>query len=439
MHQGKSKVVLVSPTGSGKTTMAAEVSRRARERGHGVLCISHREEIISQLRLLGSVMTIQTWLNRRDLVDLIGKIGLLILDECHHYASDEWKSIFHYAAGLRILGLTATPQRSDNKPLGNYFDDMVVAAQPSELLRLGFLCNINIIRPNRCIAPNIAMHPVKAYLENPMRGPTICYVRFQEQAEELSTQFNTAGISSRAITAKTPKDSRKSWVESYRNGETKVLVNVFTLTEGLDVPETDTIILARGCSFAGSYLQMVGRALRQSAGKASSLLIDLTGVSHVHGHPFDDRIFSLERGIELPKPVAVFQCPACGKSFPDPFMICSECGFNSPKKNKERPKILDLELNSEWCGKQTSDSLKAKELERLLSIREVKGFSLWWVVKEYKKLFTDPPIIPNDESTKIKELRGNLEFAKSRGFKPGWATWRFKETFGHWPPKVWMD
>jgi superfamily II DNA or RNA helicase len=73
----------------------------------------------------------------------------------------------------------------------------------------------------------------------------------------------------------------------------RVLTNVNTLTEGVDVPEARTCILARSFGHVGGYLQAAGRVLRAAPGKESAVVVDLTGATIRHGLPTTDRTYSL--------------------------------------------------------------------------------------------------------------------------------------------------
>jgi hypothetical protein len=96
-----------------------------------------------------------------------------------------------------------------------------------------------------------------------------------------------------AFHAGTGDSERRDTLTRFADGSVTVVVNVFTMTEGIDVPRVSTIVLSRTCGHVSTYMQIVGRALRTHPGKARALLLDLTGVANKHGMPTDDREFSL--------------------------------------------------------------------------------------------------------------------------------------------------
>lgn len=424
-------VVVVAPTGSGKSVMAQSLAEQLPETP---LVLSHRREIIDQLQARGlKAESVQGFIRN----PTRHRFG--IIDECHHFAADEWKTALSHIQ--TYCGFTATPVRADGKPLGNHFSHMVIAAKTSELIADGHLISPTVIAPSSYIGPDLAEDPVSAYLRRADKDAdrAFCYVGGVDQAIGLAKKFTESTVPAMAIYGYLEPGSRKQLVAAFRDGTNlKMLINVYILTEGVDVPEASVVILARGCTSPAAYLQMVGRVMRPHPSKSRALVIDLTGACHLHGAPDLDREYSLERGIELPKPIQVFQCPACGMAFPSSFKICPLCGTASLVNDKRRPRIVDAELSVAWAGKQTEEALKRKELARLWSEKASRNLTYYWLVREYKKLFTDHPPIHVEEEEKQKELSRHLGIARAKGFKDGWATWRFKEAFGHWPNRKWI-
>lgn len=453
MRAGSPRMCLVAPTGSGKTVMAFEVIKRAIKAGAGTLAVVHRRELVSQIlerfgdvaaaRCPGfpedetkmvQVTTIQTFISRPSPMTT-----LLLLDECHHYAADEWKAVTD-KQWPRILGMTATPERADHKPLGNLFDGLVVAASYPELIEQGYLVPTDVVGPDTYIGPELNQDPVDAYLEYCPGERAFCFVGSVEYAYRLCQQFRDRAIGCHVIEANTSDKDREYALKAFKAGSCKVLVNVYILTEGVDVPEAYACILARGCQHTSTYLQMVGRVKRPAQGKQKSLLIDLTGAKNLHGSPDLKRVYSLERGIEIEKPLPVFECPRCGNAFPKPFQKCQDCGFVKPPEIPRIPKIYDKKLAMVYAGASTPEGSKKRELARLLAVYRRMGFSLFWVVQQYEKLFGEKPDFSGyGRDEKYTEYKSNLKYALGKGYKPGWAAWRYKEVFSQWPPRHWKE
>ena len=302
-------VCLVAPTGAGKTVLGEELISDVGT----VLWVAHRRELVTQTakRLrkrfgpgnVGVVMpgepampgarvqvgTVQTLLARGGLPD----VHCVVLDEAHHYVAEDWRRLLDRCGHVRCLGLTATPERADGEPLGDIFEGLVVAASYSELLAEGFLVPTVVFRPRERLEGAVAQHPVDAWLEFGGGTQTIFFCRTVEEAHETARQLRDRGISAEAIESNTPEAERALTMDRFSSGETTVLTNVHVLTEGVDVPGAECVVLSRGFNHVGGFLQAAGRVLRPAPGKVRAILLDLTGATIRHGLPTEDRQYSL--------------------------------------------------------------------------------------------------------------------------------------------------
>ena len=330
---GKRRILLVSPTGSGKTVMASHMIQRANNKGHGVLFVAHRREIIMQtsekLRAaevnhgivmagcrpsamatvhLGSIDT----LNKRSYPE---NIGLVIMDEAHHdVAKTRLKLLEHYK-DVPVLGLTATPCRGDGKGLGHVYEDMVVVATVPELIQGGYLVPVKAFAPYRpdlkgvhvkrgdYVISELSERLDKAKLigdivehyERLGQGrKAIVFAVDIAHSLHIRDAFINAGIAAEHIDGETPHVQRKAIIQRHKDGITKVLCNVGVFTEGYDDPSVQCIILARSTKSFGLYLQMVGRGLRPYDGKENVLLLDHSGSVYHHGLPDSEVIWTLD-------------------------------------------------------------------------------------------------------------------------------------------------
>jgi len=257
---------------------------------------------------------------------------------------------------VHILGLTATPERGDGSGLAPLFTDLVVGATTRQLTELGILVPCEIKRPDtwlkagRVAGNPLAKDPLAAYVEYARTGrgvevrQGIAFAATVEEAAEYARRFTENGIRSFAVSAKTPKLERDAALAAFRTGDLRVLWNVYVFTEGTNLPMAEVCMLASSPGTAGGYLQRVGRVLRSAAGKSSALLIDLPGVSWIHGPPEDERIFKLE-GKAICRADA--KCAVCKQPIVD--YPCANCGY-APDANDGREtgatEIMNVRMES---------------------------------------------------------------------------------------------
>ncbi len=392
---GASVVALVAPTGSGKTKMAVEWARRKiQETGEWGMWVTHRQEL-----------TDQAWSNfayaekvrfRTIQSGLLGHAAWYVLDECHHYyGAPEWTKRCEPARRGPTLALTATPERADGTGLGNLADAIVVAAQPKELIRDGWLVPSEVIaasRPTR----TLTMHPVEAWQKHAGGRKAIVFCRDVKHAQDMADAFRDAGIPAGCIDGRLDSDLRAARLAAHAAGDLTVLTTVQVLTEGYDDPSVGCAIMARGFSSAGAWIQACGRVVRPYPGKTNAIIIDLRGSVYLWGLPDEDRAYSLEGramriGSDAPEE-SIRQCRVCQRVFrASKFKdaACPACGAMT--KGKPDPAIR----------------------------REQIGRVLATFTAEAKR-------------SKFHEL---VAMGRAKGYKHGWAVTRFKLMFGHWPGK----
>lgn len=402
------RVLLVAPTAFGKTATAAELIRRAVARGRRVLFLVHRREIVLDThRRLGAagvpcglVMAGEAETAARVQVASVQTVAarehhpaadLVIWDEAHHAAADTYRAIAAQYPGAWHLGLTATPQRADGAGLRDAFDRIVVGATVAELVAGGYLAPIEVVSPSRRLS-GIAADPCEAWVTLAGGRPTVAFCRTVAESEALAASLAARGIEARHVDGTTTVRDRAAALALFAAGRVQVLTNVFVLTEGWDAPRAEVCLMARGCGADSMFIQCVGRVRRMTPGKRA-LLIDLAGVVHEHGHPDEERVYTLD-GIER-RPKAerewLAQCPACG------------CVVPGAKRGPRCPVC-----GGAWPAPPPTRVVRA----------EVKA----------------PVIVPRAvKESALRELRATAE---ARGYRPGWVGIRFKERFGHWPQGV---
>lgn len=402
IRAGSKAPLLVSPTGSGKTTIGAEIVRSHVERGGRCAWFAHRTELVSQaagrLRELGlrvgpgeAVQVLST-----QAVVMGGRApqaSLVVLDEAHHYVSDEWKRIpdAYRAGNATIVGLTATPERTDGLGLVGAFDSLTVVAQIGELTSLGYLVPCEMIVPKTSVrAGQISEDPWRVYERFGGGRSCVVFAPNVPSAEAYAADFNAHGIPAAVVEAKTPADGRAATLAAFADGKIRALLNVAVLTEGWDCPRAKVCILARKIGSPSLYLQCVGRVLRPYPGVGgNALLIDLAGNVDLHGDPAEERVYSLEGAACTRKGErdGVRFCKVCKCEIPRDAETCPDC--ERPVSEIAIPEAAHLEMmriervqkREEWAAALPNDKRR-----KLLASMYEKGIRNGWkrVAAEYR-------------------------------------------------------
>lgn len=405
---GHKRILAVAPTGFGKTVLLADLiaSHLDRMPGSRVLVLVHRRELLDQTReklhhagvesvgvigagasedasALVQIATVQSLLGR----DVLPPATMVIPDEAHHYAADEWSRVVAFYADAIMIGFTATPMRSDKTSLKDMFSDLVVCAQTRELMDLGWLCECDVFGPSRKTRDN-SETPLVAYQKRAAGAPAIVFASSVADAYSLALEFDSAGFPAACIEGNSCVETRARNLERFKAGELKVLTNVFVLTEGFDAPRAEVCILARGCASVGAYLQMVGRVLRPHPDKERAMLLDLRGAVHKHGMPDELRVFGLD------------ETPISGGEAP---VKTCECGAIVPASAKTCPK----------CGRVFPLAKHKPDKTNMSKIEQADVERSYWVEQ--------------------------LNKAIAKGYKAGYAAYRFKMKFGRFPAKFWRE
>lgn len=314
----KGSVMVGSPTGSGKTVIAAEMIARARRKGLRSVLLAHRQELVKQSsdkiwHQSGEEPGI-VWKDRRqwdrpisvlaqstimtsELPESILKPDLLIIDEAHHSVAPSWLYTIKRLKPRFLVGLSATPFRQDREPLcPEPFSEVVRPVTPMELIQRGILCPAVIESP-AIRGPGGAYQPVNQaanlariyrdavrYAVAQGRAKIILYVSQNAGHTPLEVMTATArelaqaGITTGAISQRLGARRRETEVAKFAAAPgAAVLLNYQALTEGTDIPLIDCVILGRSTQSESTIIQMIGRGLRKAEGKDNCLVLDYSG------------------------------------------------------------------------------------------------------------------------------------------------------------------
>lgn len=344
----KNRNLVIAATGVGKTVISAfdykDFCKENRSKANRLLFVVHREEILKQARdtfrailknnNFGELMvggrtpetldhlfvSIQS-LNSKDLCEITSEdyYDFIIVDEFHHAAAPSYQRLLSYYKPKVLLGLTATPERNDNKDIFKYFEDRISGeirlpeAIDRKLLspfqyfavsdsvdlsklkwqRKGYnISELDKVYTGNDIRVNNILASLNKYITdiNEVVGLGFCVSK--EHAKFMALRFNEAGIPSLALTDESKKEDRNNAKERLVNGEIKFIFVVDIYNEGVDIPEVNTILFLRPTESLTVFLQQLGRGLRLSEGKECLTVLDYVGQAHKN-YNFEEKFRSL--------------------------------------------------------------------------------------------------------------------------------------------------
>jgi DNA repair protein RadD len=306
---GHKAVLLVVPTGGGKTPIFSDICRGVMRKAKRCLILAHRRELIRQaseklhafavehgiiapgfpatkdLVKVGSVPTIVRRLERMGCNDF----HLVVIDEAHHAVADTYRKILAANPKAFILGVTATPSLADGRGLGTscggIFDFMILGPQPSELIEDGYLVRTRIFRPDESLdlshlkvnkdgdyddddvaaatnVPTITGNAVEHYEEHAAGLPTLVFCANVQHAKDVARTFREAGWRAVAVDGTTPAGERDDAMKGLKTGAVQLLCTADLIDEGVDIPRVSCIIALRFTKSLRKWMQQIGRGLR---------------------------------------------------------------------------------------------------------------------------------------------------------------------------------
>lgn len=385
-QEGHRRILMSSPTGSGKTATFTFMVSEHIKRGGRVLILTHRTELVNQTDQTFSnfglnpefitagskpnlseslhVAMIETIYKRaEEYATFIESRTMIITDECH---LTTFNKIFPYISeSTLVIGATATPLRTGKQEsLSEFYTEMVQEIDTPELIKQGYLCNVHTygqLIQTKGLKKVGEDYDTKQYYEdnktykgvvdNYLRlvagKKTIVFASNVESSKQVCNEFIQSGVEAKHIDGNTPEQERKEILQWFKNTPTAVICNCGILTAGYDEPTIEVVILYRATTSLPLYLQMVGRGSRKHKEKEFFYLLDFG--NNVARFDFweSPRLWSLEKPIKAEKAGAspIKDCKNCGALVSNKALSCEYCGHVFPAKEKyDKEEIAELQL-----------------------------------------------------------------------------------------------
>jgi superfamily II DNA or RNA helicase len=347
--RGRHRNLLASATGTGKTVMAAvDFGRLCASLPRGrLLFVAHREEILDQSiatfrHVLRDGAFGEKWVGGKRpehfthvfaSIQSLNAAGVealsadhfdvVIIDEFHHAAAPSYLALLTHLRPRELLGLTATPERSDGLDVLGWFGGEIAAE-----LRLwdaidqqylvpfsyyGVHDNVDLsgltwtrgVGYDATELSNLftghearANLVIKQLVDKVGDVATLQAIGFcvsVDHARFMARHLSQRGIPAVAVTGETGAKDRSDALQALRQGQIRVVFTVDLYNEGVDVPDVDTLLMLRPTESPTLFLQQLGRGLRRSPGKAICTVLDFIG-NHRREFRFDRKYRALLGG-----------------------------------------------------------------------------------------------------------------------------------------------
>lgn len=332
----ESIALLYHATGTGKTVTAI---MDAKSCGGRVLFLAHTQELVNQAAntfsvlwpevLTGRYMDIVKEPNAHVVCGSIQSVALhledfrddsfdyLIIDEAHHAAAETYQKVLAYFKPKFTLGLTATPERTDDKSILDIFKNTAHRLDIQTAVELGELVPIRCIRihtnidltkvrfnsvqynirdlERKIYVPERNKLIVDTWLQYVKNKRTVVFCASVKHAEQIAALFNEAGIKAEAVSGGMKPSERREFQDRFVNRDITILCACDLLNEGWDCPETEVLFMARPTMSKVLYTQQLGRGMRLFEGKESLMVFDFVDNASVYNMPQSlHRLFKLK-------------------------------------------------------------------------------------------------------------------------------------------------
>ncbi|HEY1956027.1 MAG TPA: DEAD/DEAH box helicase [Polyangiaceae bacterium] len=451
IRKGIRRQILLSPTGTGKTLTSAVMIKGAADKGKRVLFVAHRLELIDQsvktLQSIGLDVGVIRGNDRRrkraapvqvaSIATLVRRIrpdaDLVFIDEAHRALAKSYVAgvLEAYPKAVHI-GLTATPCRSDGRPLGTMYNAIVQAITYERAIAEGYLAapivystpappdlsdvhttggdydagELAEAMTKGALIGNIVEHWQK-YADG---RRTVVFAAGVEHSTTIVARFVAAGVRAEHLDGNTPEEQRRAILERLSSGETQVVSNVGVLCEGWDLPACKCLVLARPTKSLSLYMQMAGRIFRPW-NDVTPIILDHASNVTKHGLPHMDRPWSLEERIKNSKSDApTKECSNCFARIAASARTCPHCDVDQKREDDgDGPRKLEEKDGELVEVKPPTEAEREEWLERAIAKANRRGLKPGWVWHAYEEKFHLR--MPNDLWKRVKQSVAKSEAA----------------------------
>lgn len=329
------KNLVVAATGTGKTMVAAfDYKRQIKKGDKRLLFLAHRKEILEQslntfrgvlkdhnfgelwvgshrpvdkTHLFASVQTLNSSNNYNEFAE--DYFDYIVIDESHHASASSYLEVIKYFKPEILLGLTATPERMDDKNILDYFNNRIASE-----IRLAEAVNRKLLSPFHYFGVTdsedlshlkwsrggyevselenvytkskqrvqVILDSMNRYLKDMETFKGLGFCVSINHANFMASAFNKAGIPSIALHSNTEQVDRESAKSKLQKGEINCIFTVDLFNEGVDIPDIDTVLFLRPTQSLTIFIQQLGRGLRLSEDKEALTVLDFVGQAHAN-------------------------------------------------------------------------------------------------------------------------------------------------------------
>lgn len=323
IHHSTSKILILAH----KRELVFQMRKRLQERGLRVgVIIGNIEEELDADIIVGSIRTVTG--DKRIQTILDKNFDMILVDEAHHIRTSSYEKVIDTYAdhnpSLKLIGVTATPYRKDKKPLNKYFSKLICNDDIETLQKNNFLARFRVFstptkelsdvetsgNDYQLLALSSFMREeqmlnflVDAYEKEGNNNQMLIFCVDKKHAKDVMAKYKERGYKSiKHIDSDTKLEERAKILLDFAKGLVQIITCIETLTEGVDLPETKCIQLARPTQSLVLYLQMVGRGLRLKSDGSECIILDNAGCCKAHKLPNSKRHWSLNPDIDPSNP-----------------------------------------------------------------------------------------------------------------------------------------